>query len=137
MVETRHDNSLTRMLNMRRQRGITFWGALFVIVLVVILALLFMRLFPPYFDNIKIQEGLKKLAENPDTPRLTRMQIINRLDNILYIDFAHEVVDLAKAIRIAKTKTNMNISCEYEVVVPLIYNLSALIEFKNDVDVPL
>ena len=31
----------------------------------------------------------------------------------------------------------MNITVDYEVVVPLVYNLSALIEFENDVEIPL
>ena len=113
------------------------WAMVFSILGIVLVALLFMKLFPPYFDNVKIQEGLKKLALNPDTPRMTRMQIARRLDNILYIDFAHEVVDLGKALRVTKSKANMNITVDYEVVVPLVYNLSALIEFENDVEIPL
>ena len=122
---------------MKPQKGISMWGLLFSILGIVILALLFMKLFPPYFDNVKIQEGLKKLSLNPDTPRMTRMQVVRRLDNILYIDFAHEIVDLAKAVRVTKSKTSMNISIDYEVVVPLVYNLSALIEFDNEIDIPL
>lgn len=121
----------------KKQTGWTFWSALIVIILLATLALLFMRLFPPYMDNLKIQEALETLVDDARVASMTRTEIINELDNILYIDFAHEVVDLKESLTIEKTKNDMIISIDYEVVVPLVYNISALLDFENRVDVPI
>ena len=117
------------------QTGWTIWSLASVIVILVALTLLFMRLFPPYFDNLKLQEALEKMAEDPRVFNMTRRQVIQELDNILYIDYAHEVVDLKDSLIIEKKEKSMAIKVDYEVIVPLVYNLSALIEFKNNVNV--
>lgn len=120
-----------------KQSGWTFWSLSAVIILVVILALLFMRLFPPYFDNLKLQEAMDKIVEDPRISNMTRRQIIQELDNILYIDYAHEVVDLKESLTIEKKDKVMTIAVDYEVVVPLVYNISALLDFKNRAEIAL
>jgi hypothetical protein len=120
-----------------KQSGWTIWSLSAVIILVVILALLFMRLFPPYFDNLKLQEAMDKIVEDPRISNMTRRQIIQELDNILYIDYAHEVVDLKESLTIEKKDKVMTIAVDYEVVVPLVYNVSALLEFKNRAEIAL
>ncbi|MDH3639469.1 MAG: DUF4845 domain-containing protein [Gammaproteobacteria bacterium] len=121
----------------KKQTGWTMWSGLAVIVLLATLALLFMRLFPPYMDNLKTQEALDTLADNARVTSMSRREIIGELDNILYIDFAHEVTDLKESLTIEKTKKDMIILVDYEVVVPLVHNISALMEFQNQVDVPI
>jgi hypothetical protein len=122
---------------MRRQGGWTIWSILSVALLVTFFALLFMKLFPPYFDNMKLQEALETVADDHRVTSLTRRQIITELDDILYIDYAHEIVDLKKSLVIEKSKTSMIMSIDYEVVVPLAYNISALLTFSNRVEMPL
>ncbi len=113
------------------QAGWTVWSLSAVVILLVLLALLFMRLFPPYFDNLKLQEAMDKIVEDPRITGMTRRQVIQELDNILYIDYAHEVVDLKESLAIVKKDKLMTITVDYEVVVPLVYNVSALLTFKN------
>ncbi len=120
-----------------KQSGWTFWSLSAVVVLLVLLALLFMRLFPPYFDNLKLQEAMEKIVEDPRITNMTRRQVIQELDNILYIDYAHEIVDLKESLTIDKKDKIMTIAIDYEVVVPLVYNISALLDFKNRADIAL
>ena len=75
---------------MNRQGGWTIWSILSVALLITFFALLFMKLFPPYFDNLKIQEALETVADDPRVTSLTRRQILRELDDILYIDYARE-----------------------------------------------
>lgn len=119
------------------QSGWTFWSLSAVVILVVVLALLFMRLFPPYFDNLKLQEAMDKIVEDPRVTAMTRRQVIQELDNILYIDYAHEVVDLRESLTMDKKDKIMTITVDYEVVVPLVYNVSALLAFNNKVEIDL
>ncbi len=122
---------------MKKQQGMSFWLILLLVAFGIGSALLFMKLFPAYMDNLKIKEGLETLADDPETARMTKGQLISRLDNILYIDFAHEIVDLKKAFKTKKTQSTMTMSVDYERVVPLVYNVSALLDFENEVDVSL
>lgn len=120
-----------------KQSGWTFWSLSAVVILVVLLAVLFMRLFPPYFDNLKLQEAMDKIVEDPRITNMTRRQVIQELDNILYIDYAHEVVDLKESLTLEKKDKIMTIAVDYEVVVPLVYNISALLDFKNRAEIAL
>ncbi len=119
----------------KKQSGWTFWSVSAIVLIVVVLALLFMRLFPPYFDNLKLQDALDELASDPRVANMTRRQIVKELDNKLYIDYAHEIVDLNESLLVDKSDKKLVITIDYEVVVPLVYNLSALINFANRVDI--
>ena len=113
------------------------WSILIVGALVVFFSLLFMKLIPPYFDNLKIRDGLDSLKDNPTLHSMTRKQIITKLRERLYVDNAHKIVDLNKALFVEKTKKDMIINVDYELVVPLAFNISALLDFENSVTKPL
>jgi flagellar biogenesis protein FliO len=120
-----------------RQRGWTIWSLSFVFLFIAFSAWLTMKLSPPYFDNQRLVEGLKKLSVKPGFGTMERTQLIRELDNILYLDYAHTVVDLNKALSVERTKTEKRVRVNYEVIVPLLYNVSALLEFQNEVSGPL
>ena len=122
---------------MSRQAGWTVWSVLGVAILLALFAMLFMKLFPPYFDNLKLQEALETVAEDPRVTSMNRRALISELDDLLYIDYGHEVVNLRESLSVEKNKTSMIMSIQYEVIVPIAYNVSALMDFSNRVEVPL
>ena len=122
---------------MRAQRGWTMWGLLAVVALIAFFSVLFMKLFPPFLDNLKIREAMQTVGEEPGVTNWTKTQIVRKLEEILYIDFADEVVDLRRTLIVEKTKSDMIMRIDYEVVVHMAYNVSALIDFKNSVAVPM
>lgn len=122
---------------MKRQSGWTIWSLLGVATIIVSLALLFMALFPHYFDNMKLQQALERLSEDPQVTRMERRRIITELDNILYIDYGHHIVNLNEAVSVSKNRTDMIIEINYEIVEPLVLNVSALLEFENRIEIPL
>ncbi len=124
-------------MTMKRQGGWTIWSLLGVGLLIALSAMLVMKLFPPYFDNMKLQEALEKIADDPRVVAWDKRQIVLELDNMLYIDYGHEIVDLKKALSVDKSKTDMTLAIDYEVVVHLAYNISALLDFNNAVSIPL
>ncbi|MDH3693702.1 MAG: DUF4845 domain-containing protein [Gammaproteobacteria bacterium] len=119
---------------MKKQQGMSFWVILVLLVFGIGSILLGMKLFPAYMDNLKLKEGLQTLADDPENSRLTKGQLIKRLDNILYIDFAHEIVDLKKAFKTRKTQTSTIMTINYERVIHLAFNISALLDFENEVE---
>ncbi len=119
---------------MKNQQGMSFWIILVLLVFGIGSILLGMKLFPAYMDNLKLREGMQTLADDPENARLTKGQLIQRLDNILYIDFAHEIVDLKKAFKTRKTQTSTIMTINYERVIHLAFNISALLDFENEVE---
>lgn len=117
------------------QQGWTLWSLLAVFLLIAFFAVLSMKLFPVYMDNYKLVEALESVSNDPRAPDWNRNQFIRELDNILYIDYGHEIVDLKDALTLERTNTGKIATIEYEVVVHLAYNLSALMDFKNQVEI--
>lgn len=123
--------------SVRRQAGWTVWGLIAVMALVGFFALLFLKLFPPYHDNYKLNKALQTVAAEPGMAVGGRRAIMRKLDKILYLDYAHKVVDLNDTLRIEKKNDRMILTINYEVVVPLAYNISALLEFNNRAEISL
>lgn len=120
-----------------RQRGASMWGLLGASALVVLFALITMKLVPVYLDNNKIVSALESLAETPGVNNMSRRQILDKIDNTLYIDMASDLLNLKEALTISKTRTHKVYTIAYERVTPMAYNISALTDFENSVEVPL
>ncbi len=122
-----------------RQRGATMWGILAVMALVVTFALLTMKLVPAYIDNAKVSSALSSLAEDPEARALPRRLLIKKVSDSLYIDMADDLLDLTDpaVFQIQKTKNTRVITIAYERVIPLVYNISALLDFEESVEIPL
>ena len=120
---------------MNKQKGWTIWTLLLTLGLIVFFSLLIMKLTPHYLDNRKIQTALDGMTTDTRVASMTRRQIINELRNGLYIDYGKDIVNLDESLSINKEKGAVNLSVEYEVVVPLAWNISALLDFHNSADV--
>lgn len=119
----------------QKQRGWTFWSLSGIAFLIVSGALLFMKLMPAYLDNYKIQEAMASVAEDPRVLTWNKRQVIREITNILYIDYGADIVDLNKALSLGKNDSQPYIRVEYEIVVPLVFNVSALLDFDNQVEI--
>lgn len=119
----------------RVQQGWTFWSLLGVGFLIVTGALLFMKLFPVYLDNYKLLEAMHSVAEDPRAAEWNKRKVVREMTNILYIDYGSDIVDLDNALTLENDEAQKFIVVEYEVVVPLVYNLSALVDFENRVEI--
>lgn len=120
----------------KTQRGWTIWSLLGVAALIVIGALLFMKLMPVYLNNYKLQEAMHSVVEDPRVSEWDKRKIIRELNNILYIDYGTDIVDLNDSLTLEKTDTQSFIRVEYDVIVPLVYNVSALVNFDDQVEIP-
>lgn len=123
--------------NRRLQKGATLWGMVGVIMVFLFFALLTIKIFPSYIENQKFQKALDNLVEEPGAVRMNRPQIIKALTNKLYIDMADELIDLSDALSITKTRNARVLTISYEKVIPLAFNISALLEFENSAEIPL
>ena len=119
--------------NKYKQSGLTFWGFVWGSVLVVCIAYLLVIGIPPYLNNQKLHRSLESLAEEPDVMSMSRASMIRSLNRKLNIDFADTIVNLDKTFKVKNVDGNKDLSIDYELVVPLAYNISLLFDFKNHV----
>ena len=118
------------------QKGASMWGLIGGAGLLVLFALITMKLVPAYLDNNKVASALESLAETPGVLNMSRRQVIEKIDNTLYIDMASDLLNLRDALVISKTKSHKVFSLDYERIIPMAYNISALLDFENSVEVP-
>ena len=122
---------------LHKQKGATMWMLLTGASLVVLFMLIAIKLIPAYLDNNKIISALESLAETPGVNNYSRRQVLDKIDNTLYIDMASNLLDLKEALAISKTNTHKVYTISYERVIPMAFNISALLDFENSVEVPL
>ena len=112
---------------MRRQKGLTLTGFIVVAVIVVIALLLGFKIAPPYMEFYTLQKLLRQIAEEPikGDPRTSvrrAFQLKSGIDNITAVS--------ADDLQVTKEGESIVIVAEYSVRVPLVYNISAVMDFR-------
>jgi hypothetical protein len=125
----------TMMQNPKRQAGITMWGMLFILGTLAFSLFLFFKLLPPYMDDFKIKSALDSLARQPDAGTMTVPQVKEALRKRLEIDSADELFDLNKILTVEPRGKMKSIRINYESVVPMAFNISALLSFDHAIEV--
>ncbi len=121
----------------KNQKGASMWALLGGAALLVLFALVTMKLIPAYLDNNKVAHALESLGETAGVGNWSRRQISDKIDNTLYIDMAADLLNLKEALTITRKGNVKVISIDYERVIPMAYNISALLDFENSVEVSL
>lgn len=121
------------MVNRRKQTGITLFGMVLVVFVVVFFTLVFMKLLPAYLNNFKVNSDLKNLVQQPNASRLSMSEIMDGLERRFEIDEV-SYVHLSKDLKVTRITGGKRISITYSVRVPMFYNVSAIIDFKDHVE---
>jgi hypothetical protein len=122
------------MYGNRKQAGMTMWGMTIVVGLVVFFILLTLKLTPPYLENARVQATLKNLSKQPGIGAAAPDELMSMLQKRFDVEDITRV-DLRKAFKIEGNNKLKTIRISYEARVPLAYNISALLEFNNSVEV--
>ena len=123
------------MQNPKRQAGITMWGMLFVLGTLAFILFLFFKLLPPYLSDFKIQGALESLNRQPDAGSMTLPEVKEAIRKRLEIDSADDLFDLNKILTVEPRGKMKKIRINYESVVPIAFNVSALISFDHAIEV--
>ena len=122
------------MYGNRKQAGMTMWGMMIVIALIVFFTLLTLKLLPPYLENAKVHAALKSLSRQPGIGAAPPEELMSMLQKRFDVEDITRV-DLRKDLKIEAKNKVKTIRVSYETRVPLVYNISALLEFNNSVEV--
>ena len=117
-----------------KQIGMGFWGLLMIAALFIFFVVLFFKLLPPYMEYGKVKTSLENMARQPGTKDMEKAQIKAALERRFDIEDVNNL-DLNKALFVEKKPGSMAVRIAYERRVPLAYNITALIEFDDTVQV--
>jgi hypothetical protein len=112
-----------------KQRGMTTFSIVFLIGGIAVAAFLVMKMLPPYIEYFSIKKVLAAMAKQEDLNNMTPPEIRNAYDRRASIDNIKEVE--GKDLQISKEGGNTVVSAEYSVKIPLVANISAVIDFSE------
>jgi hypothetical protein len=109
----------------KRQRGLSMLGFLFVAAVVVVVALVGFRMVPAYIEYYSVQKALEgAMADSND---LTLAGIRRAVDRRLGADYVDSVS--ASDVQLLKTGNTYTAEVVWEKRLPLVYNVSLLLDF--------
>lgn len=116
-----------------KQSGISILGALFGAVLIIFILIAAMKLVPVYMTNMSIKKHLDIVAAETGDEKLNLRQSKMRMADRMNIDSidVNKSVNPHEELLVLKEDGDIELRLDYEIVVPIMGNLSALIEFEN------
>jgi hypothetical protein len=117
-----------------RQRGMTFWGASFVIGVLGFFLLVGFQVFPAYLEDFKVKAALKSVIAGGNAGTMTHPEMIEALSKRFDIDNVTSVNP--KQVKLEKRGRTRIIRMDYDTVIPLFFNVSILLDFTHVHEVP-
>lgn len=118
---------------MRKQQGMTFIGLVFTIAAIVFVAVIGMKLAPAYLEFMSIKKAIAKIEHDPSFASMSKNDIVAQFDRSATIDDIKTIQ--GNELLISKEEGGRPVvTAEYQTVVPLVANVSALIDFRASTD---
>lgn len=118
---------------MQKQKGFTIWSLSFTIGTIIIIALLTMKLFPAYSEFFAVKKAINRLGIEGNLSAMSKAEIRYAFDKSSGIDSIEVVKPTDLDIKKTSSGTTV-VTVDYEVVVPLVANVSALLTFHASTD---
>ena len=93
-----------------------------------------MQMVPVYAVNSNIKNAMELSLEDIDLRRVTRAQIVRSMQQQLYLDSSHRILDYKNDLKIQRSRDQFIIETKYQSEVPLFSNVSLLFKFDNRVE---
>lgn len=114
----------------RYQKGLSSLAWLTVLAVGGFVLMCTFRLVPVYMDDRYIQEALRSLGSSAsDFDEMSNSDIRKQLNNFFMVNNIRS--QSASGIKIQRKRDDILVSMEYEVRVPILYNVSAVMSFNN------
>ena len=118
---------------MRKQQGMTFIGLVITIAVIVFVAVITMKLTPAYLEFLSVKKAIAKIESDPSFSSMSKNDIIAQFDRSATIDDIKAIK--GNELLISKEEGGRPVvTAEYQTLVPLIANVSALLDFRASTD---
>lgn len=115
------------------QNGISKLGWLVILGMAAFVLLCAFRIIPAYVDNRYIQSALEALEDDASTIKdMSDREIRKKIGNFYMVNNVRN--HAAKDAEIERYEDGVLVRIDYEVQIPLIYNIDVLITFENEWD---
>lgn len=115
----------------RRQRGLGWFGLLFVLAVIAFAAIVVVKCLPIYLNQMKVASSINKVATDPGNGRAELHELRRALQR--YWDIEDIRYLQPRDIKVKRTASGRFLSYEYEARERLFYNISIVIDFRDDV----
>lgn len=118
----------------RRQRGLTFWGWLYVLATLGVILMVGIKAVPVYLNNYDIRSTLQWASKQPELRSAHVQEIQSRIQR----RFDSGYVDNIKGrdVKVQRIDGGRRLSVEYEVRQHLFANITLLFEFRESAVIP-
>ena len=123
------------MHSKRRQLGITLSGLIIDCIVLGGAALIAMKLWPLYNEQMKVDQAMAHLEANPTVPRMNKTEIVQaimRQFDVSDVD-RFDTPSLTKVVTVGKKKGTAIkvVMMEYEIRAPFFGNLDLILNYRN------
>lgn len=114
---------------MKNQKGMTFLGFVFIAIIAISLLLAGVKVVPAYIEFSSVKKVINGIGSKSNFDSMTNQEIIESFNKSASTNYI--TVVNGRDLNISKDASGKKIvAIEYEVVEPLAFNLSALMDFK-------
>jgi hypothetical protein len=112
----------------KRQSGISLFGLISVSLVLVVVTIYALRLVPVYIEQYTITKVVRQIANNPEFANASAADVRAAFSRQVTIDSVKVIS--ASDLEITREAGQLVIQTKYKVTVPLISNISLLIDFE-------
>jgi competence protein ComGC len=116
----------------RHQQGYTLISLIFILGCVAAVVLLIFKIGPIYLDHSKVSNAFSALEGQGNLAELSESEIRSSLDKRFNMNYVSDLK--AQEVKIIKQGSYVKVEADYEVVRPIIGNLSVLVEFDDVIE---
>ena len=117
---------LSQQKSLKKQTGATLMGMLFVGILVVFVALIGLKLFPAYQEYFAVKSIVRSMKQ--EVSGMSKSEIIASFDR--RADAGYVTVITGKDLEVSKgADGDTVVTARYQVITPIVGNISALMDF--------
>ena len=120
------------MKTLKKQRGLSSLGWLFVISVAGFALLCGFKLGPVYLDNSFVRGALQSLAKEGEVGSMSNGEIRSKLSKLFTINNIRG--EVTKKVKVERKKDRVLVNINYEERIPLIYNIDVVLTFENQLD---
>ncbi|MCC2655906.1 MAG: hypothetical protein K0Q76_1014 [Panacagrimonas sp.] len=116
--------------SLERQRGLGWFGMVFVFGTIAFFAIIAVKVGPIYMNHMTVMKIVGGVAKNADYADAPPQEIRSTLERRWDIDYVKYIDD--KDIKIKRGKSGRMLSYDYAAEVNLFYNVFVVVKFKDD-----
>lgn len=116
------------MRTLGKQRGVSFVGFVLIAVGLILIAVLGMKIVPPYLHSAQIAQIFKAIASDPAMQNATISEVKMAFNKRADVNYIRDIT--AEDIEISKEDGQLTLSTNYTVKIPLVGNITLLLEFN-------